>query len=80
MKPQYAPKTFEAKVAYLIEESGETIAAVGKSLRWGWYSVNPELRPASEQETNRDWVLRELDDLESAIYLVREGLHRMTKP
>jgi hypothetical protein len=39
---------------------------VGKSIRWGLDSTNPEL-PEAERETNRDWILRELHDLEAAI-------------
>lgn len=34
---------------------------------------NPELPPA-ERETNRDWILREIKDLEAAIKAVRKAL------
>lgn len=73
MKPEYKPKTIEQKLGYLVEECGEVLAAVGKTQRWGLNSVNPELieDPA---ETNRDWVLRELIDLERAIKIVRSAL------
>ena len=71
--PAYETKTNEQKMAHLVEECGEVMAAVGKSLRWGLNSVNPEL-PVSEQETNRDWILRELADLELAISNVKEML------
>lgn len=50
----------------LVEEMGEAQAALGKTLRWGLDSVNPEL-PVDQQETNRDWLLRELLDVEQAI-------------
>lgn len=73
MKPQYEPKTINQKLGYLVEECGEVQAAVGKTIRWGLESTNPEL-PPEEQETNRDWVLRELDDLERAIRYAREAL------
>jgi len=73
MKPQYAPQTTSAKLGYLVEECGEVLAAVGKSQRWGLDSFNPEI-PFKDRETNREWVLRELCDLENAIALVRETL------
>lgn len=49
-----------------IEELGELQAALGKSLRWGWGSVNPEL-PRDQQETNVDWVRREMSDVYDAL-------------
>lgn len=73
IKTAYTPRTRDQKLGYLVEECGEVLAATGKSIRWGLASVNPELLPAN-QETNRDWLLRELYDLERAIWLVREDL------
>ena len=61
------------KFGYLVEECGEVQAAVGKTIRWGLDSYNPEL-PEEERETNREWVLRELKDLEQAIKIVKEVL------
>ncbi len=52
--------------AKAIEELGELQAALGKSLRWGWESFNPEL-PPSEQESNLDWVRREMHDVRDAL-------------
>lgn len=49
-----------------IEELGELQAALGKSLRWGWTSVNPEL-PPNEQEPNHAWVKREIADVRHAL-------------
>lgn len=69
-KPQYRPQSTREKLGYLIEESGEVLAAAGKSIRWGLTSVNPEL-PMEQQETNAAWLSRELLDLERAISLVR---------
>lgn len=68
--PRYRPRTRQQKLGYLIEECGEVMAATGKTLRWGLESTNPEL-PPEQQETNRDWLLRELDDLELAIRYVQ---------
>lgn len=73
MKPQYEPKTIEQKLGYLVEECGEVLGAVGKSQRWGLESVNPEL-PPEQQETNRGWILRELQDLKRAIEFVEMDL------
>ena len=53
-------------VGKTIEEAGELQAALGKTLRWGWHSVNPEL-PRHEQETNILWVKREIADLRGAL-------------
>ncbi len=76
MKKAYEPKTTDQKLGYLVEECGEALAAVGKTIRWGLESVNPELSPTSTspRETNREWILRELDDLERAIAFVRQDL------
>lgn len=70
MKPQYEPKTREQIYGYLVEECGEVLHAVGKTLRWGEMSVNPEL-PAGQRETNILWLKRELVDLDGAIHRVR---------
>ena len=74
MQEKYLPKTVEQKFGYLVEESGEVLAAIGKTLRWGLDSVNPDL-PAEQQETNRDWILRELIDLKRAITMFEEAIH-----
>lgn len=66
IKPQYVPKTIPQKLGYLIEACGETLAAAGKTFRWGLHSVNPVL-PPEQQEPNCAWLLRELVDLERAI-------------
>lgn len=73
MKAQYEPKTIAQALGYLIEEAGEVQAAVGKSLRWGLDSTNPEL-PPEKRETNGAWVLRELKDLEGAIARAKQFL------
>ena len=63
-----------------VEEAGEFLAAMGKTIRWGWNSYNPELRPA-DRELNYQWVRREmadlrgaLDNLEREIDLMKEDL------
>lgn len=75
MKPQYEPTNVGQALGYLVEECGEVLAAVGKTQRWGLESTNPEI-PVMERETNRDWILRELKDLETAIARVRKFLFR----
>ena len=73
MKKQYEPKTITQALGYLVEEAGEVQAAIGKSIRWGLDSTNPEL-PPKERETNGRWILRELLDLEGAIMRARSFL------
>lgn len=50
---------------HIAEEAAEFLMAYAKMQRWGEDSVNPEL-PVEQQETNIDWVHRELADLEGA--------------
>lgn len=66
MKPEYEPKTREQFYGYLIEECGEVLHAAGKTLRWGEFSVNPELTPA-EQTPNHLWLRAEMVQLRGAI-------------
>jgi len=73
MKPEYIPKTIDQKLGYLVEECGEVLAAAGKSIRWGLDGVNPEL-PRDQQETNSDWLLRELEDLKWAIRIAEVAI------
>lgn len=49
-----------------IEECGELQAALGKSLRWGWESANPEL-PVGQRVTNVAWVRQEMADVRHAL-------------
>lgn len=73
MEPQYEPKTCLQCLGYLVEECGEVQAAAGKTIRWGMNSVNPTL-PEEQQEKNREWLRRELLDLELAILRLRKWL------
>ena len=72
MKPEYRPVTITQKLGYLVEECGEVLHAIGKTQRRGLDSFNPEL--GASRETNREWILRELADLESACTIVRRAL------
>lgn len=45
-----------------IEGAGEFLAAMGKTMRLGWHSANPET-----QETNEEWVRRGMLDLRNAL-------------
>lgn len=60
-------------LAHLVEEAGEVMAAAGKSLRFGLDSVNP-LLPVEEQETNEEWLRREIGDLKLAIVQLEKEL------
>lgn len=68
---RWYPKTLEQKLGYLVEECGEVLAAVGKAQRWGLDSVNPL---AAVPETNRAWILREMQDLKQAIGMLEAAL------
>lgn len=59
-----------------IEEAGEFLAAMGKTIRWGWHSYNPELAPA-HRERNVEWVRREMVDLRGALNNLELELDRM---
>lgn len=63
---KYMRPGLDFAVGKATEEAGEFLAAIGKTLRWGWHSVNPKL-PRHEQETNVNWVRREMADLRHAL-------------
>lgn len=76
-RPEYEPTDDMQRLAYLVEECGEVLvplatqmgkvlAALGKTLRWGPESYNPEVKPA-DRETNAAWLLRESADLQAAL-------------
>lgn len=73
---RYRPRTAGERLGYLVEECREVLAAAGKSLRWGLDSVNPELS-GDRQETNAQWLARELVDLQEAIRLMLEHLQML---
>jgi len=64
--PRYMRPGINFAVGKTIEEAGELCAALGKTLRWGWWSVNPEL-PPHQRETNFLWVEREIADVRGAL-------------
>ncbi len=64
--PKYMRPGLDFARGKTIEELGELQAALGKSLRWGWASVNPEL-PSDKQVTNAAWVRDEIRDVRDAL-------------
>lgn len=76
---KYLQDGFDKKLAHVIEECGEFLAAAGKLQRWGAFSVNPEL-PREMQEFNIDWLWRELMDLNETsmrlIESIQAGEHK----
>ncbi len=70
MTPGYEPTNIYGALGHVVEECGEVSAAIGKSLRFGLDSVNPEL-PPEKQERNVIWIRRELEDLGRAIITLR---------
>ncbi|WNL50693.1 MazG-like nucleotide pyrophosphohydrolase [Ruegeria phage RpAliso] len=63
--------SFDKALAHLVEETGEVLAAAGKTLRFGRDSVNPYL-PLEQQETNENWLKREVADLKLSIAKLEE--------
>ncbi len=64
--PRYMRPGLPFAVGKAVEELGELLAALGKTLRWGWLSYNPELS-AEKQEPNVSWVRREMKDVRDAL-------------
>lgn len=64
--PRYMRPGLNFAVGKAVEEMGELQAALGKTLRWGWLSYNPEL-PEAARESNKEWVKRELKDVRCAL-------------
>jgi hypothetical protein len=67
MNKKFLPNDIEGKLFHVIEECGEVLSAAGKLQRFGPLSVNP-LLPVEKQESNIYWLIRELEDLETAIH------------
>jgi hypothetical protein len=63
---KYMRPGLDFAVGKTVEELGELQAALGKTLRWGWDSCNPEI-PRAERESNEQWVRREIDDVRGAL-------------
>lgn len=63
---KYMRPGLDFAVGKAVEELGELQAALGKTLRWGWMSANPEL-PMKDRETNIAWVRREMTDVRDAL-------------
>ncbi len=64
--PKYMRSGLSFAVGKTVEELGELSAALGKTLRWGWSSYNPEVSP-DKREANADWVRREIADVRGAL-------------
>jgi len=70
---KYMRPGLDFAVGKLVEELGELQAALGKTIRWGWDSYNPEI-PIEERESNKAWVLREIADVKHAISNIEKEL------
>lgn len=71
MREDLLPKTNEEKIAYLIEECGEVLKAIGKYQRFGPTAVDPV---TGIEYNNVSDLLIEMQDLERAIGFVRAEL------
>lgn len=65
-------------VGKTIEELGELQAALGKTLRWGWQSYNPEI-PPERRISNLDWVRAEMEDVRGALDNLERELSSATQ-
>jgi hypothetical protein len=75
---KYMRPGLDFAVGKAIEEAGELIASLVKTLRWGWDSYNPEILP-EHREVNADWVRREIADVRGALdNLEREMTERLS--
>lgn len=63
------------RVAFEVKEAaaGDPPISRHDCIVWALTCYNPEL-PADERESNRDWILREIADLELAILAVKTAL------
>jgi NTP pyrophosphatase (non-canonical NTP hydrolase) len=68
---------FDKQLSHVIEECGEVLAAAGKTQRWGADSTNP-LLPPEQQETNIEWLKRELADFSEAIERLSATIEKET--
>jgi len=66
-------------MAHVVEEAGELMAALGKTMRWGLWSFNPEL-PTEQREPNIEWVKREIADLRAALDRFEAELPKGNEP
>ena len=79
MQSQYIQEGLQHARGRAIEECGELIAALGKSVRFGWLACNPEL-PADKQEANFEWVARELGDVMDALSRLKNEMRKEFGP
>lgn len=70
MIKKYLPKSVEGKMIHVVEECSEVQHAITKALRFGLDKYHPR----DKSYDNRNRILNELDDLESAIGRLRDVL------
>jgi hypothetical protein len=76
--PRYMRPGVSFAVGKAVEELGELQAALGKTLRWGWLSYNPEVPDEPDlRETNLDWVRREIADVRGALDNLEKTLNHV---
>ena len=64
----YLPETRIQAIGYIVEETGELVQAVGKTLRWGLDSYDPTV-PENDRVANLQWVKDELAGLHRALHI-----------
>lgn len=75
---KYLPTDVGGMLGHVVEECGEVCMAIGKTFRFGLESYNPEVEE-DKRETNAEWILREIDDLELSINRLRDELTHNTR-
>lgn len=60
---------FVMQLGLLIEAAGKVQAVIGNALRWGLSNTNPDTG-----ESNREALLRDLDDLKGSIGKIENAL------
>jgi hypothetical protein len=73
MDNRFLQEGVDKKILHAAEECCELGAALMKAARWGLNSVNP-LLPPEQQETNRDWIFREMKDVRATLDRLEQEL------
>ena len=73
MNKAYLPTDTPGKMWHVSEECGEVLKNLGKAGRFGLDNYDPTV-PKEKRETNREAILRELEDLVLAAGRLKEAL------
>lgn len=70
MDPAYLPTDFEGRVAWLLEECGEVVQAIGKAGRFGLRSRDPRTGLSNAEQLSDEItdLLRAIEQLEPELF------------